>query len=550
MVTTARRRKRSNTQWIGLDIGSRSIKLAQVERTAAGLRLVRSLVRALPTDSSNVPAEVASHLQAILREARVDRVHLSVSGAEVAIRRVRVPPMSADELPEAAKWQVKDEVPFPIQDAVLDLCVLGEVVEQQIKKQELLVAVAPASVVRSQCALVEPSGVRVESLTPTATAVWRCVRELYPTGNTGTLMVVEVGGIKTEVTVIKDGDIQVVRELSVGCVSLTHALVGTASSDHGDVTIDDAKAEMLIRQYGILSDVAEGTTTDGVRLFHVASLMRPVLEHLLTELSRILDFYRVQVDEAGVSRILLCGAGATLKQFAQFLSEGIGTPVDIFDPIAQLLAGTLSTDTTPAPEHGTQLVAAVGLALSHGEDLNFLAPRQQRHRRTASLRWLAVVRWVLGPALVVGIGLAGMLARLEWQVRNQEQAWRALEPASVRTKQILADEAGLSRTMEQIQRLWDDEPVWEGILKELGTLVPEGVTFNELTVTTDDPPTHRQLHLKGTLRTAGRPDPGSLTQFVDALQRSIFFQRVELVNSQLHGGDSTAVDFDIEALFR
>ena len=113
---------------VGLDLGSSAIKVVELEASAKGPRLLKSLIQDLPDPSS----DRASWLQAALKEFDAREVIISISGPDVAIRLVLVPLMSLAELPEAVKWQIKEQVPFPVQDAVLDLRVLGEVWDKDI----------------------------------------------------------------------------------------------------------------------------------------------------------------------------------------------------------------------------------------------------------------------------------------------------------------------------------------------------------------------------------------------------------------------------------
>ena len=418
-------------RWVGLDIGTRSLKLVELESTPTGVRLLKSLIQELPVAAEGQAVDRVGWLQSALKEFPAAEIHVSVGGPEVALRRVTVPLMSKAELPEAVKWQVKDQLPFPIQDALLDFRVTGEVWEKDIKKQDVLVTAAARSFIQGLIEAVERAGARVASISPNHAALWAGVAALVPDIARGSAALVELGAGKTEVTIVKDGSIRLVRDLAMGSESLTEALVGVVVSEQGQLTIDRSRAETLKRLYGVLTETADGTTEDGVPLFHLSSLMRPVLEQLLTELSRVFSFYKVQMDETGVSRLLLCGGGATLKQLQSYLADGLGMTVEVFNPLVRIGERAQPLEPEQIAEGGPRLGIAVGLALEHGQGLNLLPLDVQRSRATAVNRgiWKRVGMWVAASAAAMYLGLQLSSAGLSGRIAQQRRVWQRLAPS-------------------------------------------------------------------------------------------------------------------------
>jgi type IV pilus assembly protein PilM len=552
ILSEARRARgaRAPQRWVGLDLGSRSLKLVELESTPAGVRLLKSLIQELPVPAEGQAVDRAGWLQSALKEFAASDVHVSAGGPEVAMRRVAVPLMSRQELPEAVKWQVKEQLPFPVQDALLDCRVTGEVWEKDIKKQDVLVAAAGRAFIQSLLETVERAGVRVASVSPTHAALWACASALVPDIGRGSAALVEIGAGQTEVTIAKDGQIRLVRDLAVGSDSLTGSLVGVVVSEHGQTAIDRSRAEALKRRYGVLADAAEGTTEDGVPLFHLSSLMRPVLEHLLTELSRVFSFYRVQMDDAGVSRLLLCGGGATLKQLQSYLADGLGMTVEVFNPLLRLSERSQPLEPEQVAEGGPRLGTAIGLALEHGQGLNLVPVEVQRSRETAVTRivWARAAAWAGAAAAVVYLGLQLFSAALGGRIAHQREAWGRLAPSYEQGLRTAASAQNLDVTVDQVGRLLERQPVWDGLLKELGTLVPATIELSELTVSAEGPPGRESLsfRMKGTGAAAAVAGEGSIAQFLDAMERSVFFADVQLVRSEMDTADSSRVSVEIQ----
>ena len=541
--------------WVGVDLGSRAIKVVELERGPSGWRLVKHLIQELPVPSDGQPVDRAGWLQSALKEFDARELQVSISGPEVAIRRVRVPPMSKRELPEAARWQVKDQVSFPVQDAVLDVEVVGEVWDKDLKKQDLLVGMASKAAVQELLAVVERAGVRVMSVSPSPYALWRCASTLAPEARQGSVAVVEMGDSKTQVSIGKDGAIRLVRDLPIGGAVVTEALVGVVASEGGEVTIDRAKAQLLTRRYGVLAQPPEGATEEGVPLFHLSSLMRPVLERLLTELSRVLDFYRVQIDDAGVSRVLLCGGGANLKQLQAFLAEGLGLPVEMLNPLIHIAHDAQPLEPAQLAEFGPRLAVALGAAIDHGQGVNLL--RREGHAalplpvlsRETGLR---AAKALAGAALVLYLGLQLVAGVLQWQVRARERLWAQAEPAYTQYLGITASRSTLESVMDRLQRFLDHEPVWDGIFKELSRLMPPALQLEALEVElgSDGSAAAPSIHLKGRAGSGTTTGDGSIAKLIEAMGLSIFFSNVKLVSSELHSSATSRASFDIEATLK
>ena len=541
---------RTPQRWVGLDIGARSLKLVELERTPEGVRLVKSLVQELPDAPPGQPVDRVGWLQIALNEFGVAEVHMSAGGEQVVLRRVAVPLMSKQELPEAVKWQVKDQLPFPLPEAVLDLRVTGEVWEKDIKKQDVLVAAAPRAVVGRCIEETERSGARVASLSPTQAALWRCVSALVPDVGQGSVAVVEIGAYATEITLVKDGQIRLVRELAMGSDTMTDALVGMVMSEHGQVVIDRSRADALKRRYGVLTDAADGTTEDGVPLFHLSSLMRPVLEHLLTELSRLFNFYKVQVDEAGVSRMFLCGGGANIKQLQAYLADGLGMTVEIFNPLVRITDQRQPLEPEQIAETGPRLGIAIGLALEHGQGLNLVPAEVRRSRSTVAARgrWMRAAAWAGSAAAALYAGLQLYALALGARIAHEQEAWARVAPAYQQSLRLAASANGLDSTVNQLERLLERQPVWDGFLKELGSLVPSTIELSEFAVAATGAPGQEALtfRLKGTGASTAVTGEGSVGQFMQTLEQSAFFSDVTLVSTAVDPADSSRITVEIQ----
>ncbi len=543
-------RAKRPTRWIGLDVGSASIKLVELEQTSAGVRLVNQVLQELPSAPAPDPKDRLGWLQAVLKEGKAADVHLAISGPGVIIRCVTIPPMSVEELAEAVKWQVKDALPFPLQEAVLDFEVLGEVWEKDIKKLDVLVAAAPLRFVQEQIALVEQAGARVMSVVPTVLALRRALQALVPGRLNGSVALMELGAEQTHIVVMKDGHPRFTRDVAMGSADLTQALAGVMASERGERQLDLAKAEQLKRHYGVLAGGVEGVTDEGIPLAQLAALMRVVLEKLITEAARLFDFYKVQMGESGIERLLVAGGGASLKHLQSFLGEGLGLPVEPVNPLLHLTRASSTMAEASFIDEGPRLTAAIGAALLHGRSPNLIpAELKVRRRQAAARRRLKTVAVAVGS---VAIGVYGVLQAIAFGygagVRRLQREWQTVEPAYHHYLQTAQETQRLEGVMATVQRFVERQPLWDGIFKELAQLTPSSVTLTSLMVkaASAEPPHVMQLTLQGTIATSKVATEGDLARFLDALEASVFFRDVHLRSSRVQVGVGQATTFEIE----
>ncbi|MCS6948842.1 MAG: type IV pilus assembly protein PilM [Armatimonadota bacterium] len=77
---------------------------------------------------------------------------------------------------------------------------------------------------------------------------------------------------------------------------------------------------------------AEAEETDPLRI-EVFEAIAPVLGDFLAEVRRSIEFYRGRVPGAQVDEIVLCGGTARMKNMDRFLTQELGIPVSVADPL-------------------------------------------------------------------------------------------------------------------------------------------------------------------------------------------------------------------------
>ena len=341
---------------IGLDVGTTAVRAAEVVPGGPP-----ALVRA-----AQVPLEAGAVVNGEVRDAdavtegirelwkrggfKSRQATMGVGNQRVVVREVTVPALPDKEMRQSLGYQVQDQIPIPVEDAVLDYDVLDEFDREGARMMRLLVVAAQREMVNSLVkaalsAKVEPVGV---DLVPFA--LIRAVGQDEGLGldepDMGGEAVVDVGADVTNICVHERAVARFVRILPSGGQDVTRAMADTLG-------VEPEVAEVLKR-----GQPAEG----GPPQADVRSVLESRVNVLVDEIRSSLDFYRAQAPGADVTRVLVTGGGSKLPGFLDRLSGRIGATVERGRAFAKISV-RLDMDEPTMAEAEPLLAVALGLAL-------------------------------------------------------------------------------------------------------------------------------------------------------------------------------------------
>ena len=247
-------------------------------------------------------------------EVRGDKVAISVPGQAGLSRFFKPPPVDAKTLPDIVKYEVKQQIPFPIEDVIWDWQQLGgTVVEGRTMDAEIgLFAMKREAVFRAlepfDAAEVEVDVIQLSPLSIFNVACFDILDEVpeleeYDPENPPESLVIMSMGTDTTDLIITNGIKLWLRNIPIGGNHFTKQLSRELKLTH-------AKAEHLKRN----ARQAEDPQT-------VFRAMRPVFSDLVNEVQRSLTFFQSMDKTAKVSKLALLGNAAKLPGLRQFLNK-------------------------------------------------------------------------------------------------------------------------------------------------------------------------------------------------------------------------------------
>lgn len=340
------RRPARNRTVTGLEIEPGIVRAVQahaengrlVVETAASAALGPGVVRDGEVVEPEVLAEV---LSAMFEEHQLDKnVRIGVANQRVVVRHLLLPPISdAKELETALHFMAADELPMPIDQAVLDHIVLGPVDTPEGPRTRVLLVAARRSMIDSLLSAATAAGLRPAGVDLAAFAMVRALGADQP----GATLHLAVGGV-VNLAVTRDGECVFTRVVAGGMETMAAEL-----AERQAVTVEDAR--IALQQVRLQDDEPESDAgPDEARAVLVDGLRR-----IAGDIRNSIDFHlgadASMAEGMAVERVLLTGSALTVGGFADALSARLALPVE-----------PVGVDVDGVEGHGTFAVAA-GLAV-------------------------------------------------------------------------------------------------------------------------------------------------------------------------------------------
>ncbi len=511
---------------VGLDFGSSSIKLVQLIKKEGNLTLVR-------TDSRNIaPAknnESKDHLLPVLKELlkgieiKKSQFVVSINSPHAGIRVISVPHMPKSELKESLKMEAQNYFPFPVEASQLDFEILGETLEEGVRKLRVCVAMAPSELISTYLSVLKRVSIKPLSMIPVACALQKLCHASSEVGGETTHCLVDIGEQHTECVIFKGKNLVFSRKIPVAGMDFTKALTGVLISEQGRTDLSLSEAEKIKREVGISPEDQYTVIDNKISTNQILSLLRSSLEQLAGEMDRCFNYYREETGGGRIDTVTLCGGGASLKGLAPFLSEALGVEVKVGYPLKGF-----KIEPQAVPSQGFHaFAAALGSALSFGEGVNLLPPELKDETKRTFKR--ATVQSVLvSLVLVAAFIYTGMRLQLVNFQKRIEVAH--LELSSLQSQLEEAEKQILAR------EILAEEPYWGDVLRDLSHLTGEDLYLMSLRML------NKVILLRG--RIISREKEETLSGFCMRLESGIF-KDVKLVTTKAMS-NKKASEFELE----
>jgi len=347
----------------GIDIGSRACKVAVVDGSPKGAKLVRFVEKEydIPDGETLTPTIVLDALRKALAEAKAPKQSacLALPAEQCILREISVPFTQDDQIAKVAKFEFEPHLhSAAIEDVVIDYVKTGPA----RVGTRLLVFACVKNVLAGR--LEQLSGVGVDPLhvDVDVTALFNVAHASGVLDEHPNCLIIDIGARTTKTIYIQDGGLNVARSIRLGSSSARKRLVSDFEGDEAaaDHALEGAASAELLAQLpaDTMSTVDIVTSVGDMEALVAKNRSDEFMQRVMRETQRTLPPMGATQT---VTAVFLTGGGAVQHPNARAqLEERFGAPV--FDlPVGNAVTHDLPP--TDADRLATSGAVALGAAL-------------------------------------------------------------------------------------------------------------------------------------------------------------------------------------------
>ena len=336
---------------LGIDIGSSSLKLVELESSSKGLKVVTAHISPVaPGIIKEGKIDDVPGLAEVLRRAVVNSrsktktIAFAVPGSAVITRLVDMPAdLSEDELEMQLLLEAEQYIPYSLDEVALDFTQMGQSDDGQQAK--VLIAASRKETIESLVEVAEIAELKAKIIDVEPF----CLERVYPLiseqmeeDSDSLIAVVDVGSTTLRFNVLETGNTVYSREEMFGTSQLT---------------------EEVQRRYGLSAEEANIAQSEGgLPADFEEEVFAPFRESLIQQISRSLQFFYSSSSYNHVDSVVLSGGVIADPEIVKLAEEKLELPVLGGNPFTQMEVGDRINKDHLASLAPSMLVAT-GLAL-------------------------------------------------------------------------------------------------------------------------------------------------------------------------------------------
>ena len=335
----------------GLDIGSRTIKIAEIAETKKGRSLrsfgVTDIAPGIIEDDAIKDHEAAAESIRELFKThglKDKNVAISIGGYSVIVKTINVKTMTEDQLHNTIQFEAEQYIPFDISDVNLDFQILGEN-EKNPNQMDVLLVAAKKEMVNDYINIVRLAGLNPCLIDVDAFALQNIYEFNYDIVDEN-IALIDIVASKTSLNILKGDSSVFMRDVSLGCGQINQKIVSFI-----DCSFEEAE------------QIKHSGQSDSISQKDLDDVVSSVVDDWCTEIKRALDFFYSTYPDDNIERIVLSGGGGNIKEFRQLLAEETTTEVETIKPFQNFYIEEANFDSSYLERIAPQAAICMGLTL-------------------------------------------------------------------------------------------------------------------------------------------------------------------------------------------
>ncbi|MBI3793995.1 MAG: type IV pilus assembly protein PilM [Nitrospinae bacterium] len=349
---------------LAVDIGTHSLKVAQIKKNRAGYELLSFGCVNLPPDSVvdgeiENPKALADALSNLIKSEKIkckDAV-IGVSGQSVVIKKISVPMMPEEELEEMIREEAEQYIPFDIDEVNLDFQIVGgdAMAEPSSsgpdeRQMDVIIVAVQKTIIQSFLDIFKSVGLKVRVVDLSVFALENIFELSHGPALDSAIALVNIGATMTNINILERGTTAFARDLPMGASVISEEIQKGLSIGFGE-------AEKMK-----LGEIPDGRTKEEV----IKNVLGGV-EEICIEFRKTFDMFEKNSD-IKISKIYLSGGGAMMDGMDRLVGDQLGISTEMINPFDKITFSDKRFDPQYLEAMAPSAVVSLGLALRTTED--------------------------------------------------------------------------------------------------------------------------------------------------------------------------------------
>jgi len=510
-------RKQDNETILGIDIGSNAVKVVRGMKQKGGITILDFAQKGFLTDCP--PDAVIRNAQEALsslvdaKKMKRERVHVTISGRKLCIRVITLPVMPEHELRQVVKAKILKYVSPDTDEIYFQFFVLGEKYESGTKKLEIMFVAMQKSVFNDYLRLFASFNIQPQLITSACFGGWKLIRHLGLHRPATSVMLININGQGTDLTVYRDERFILTRNISIGAKEF----------------IDMAKKE----------DASEAPSPP---------LSLQQVDILCKEIELTSNHYYQIVHGQRIDQCFVLGEGCNVVGLIDFLKQKTDIPLSAL----QISAAQLELPKDKSEEfrkNAAVYAQSLGALLSEPADINLIGPAKKMKKAAAAKQIFVSLAKTKSIAIIfiAGVLLSGTFKGINLYYKREIFLLKQRQGNLTNRVVQLVSVKRMMDTLEAKKKIYHqlkkDYPSYLMIIDQICQAIPgKHIVLDELSLTAGQrggsPSSNPQYASGGikfsiTGRLVGEGITGfEVTQFVSALEQGGYFENVSAANRE------------------
>ncbi|HPC85905.1 MAG TPA: type IV pilus assembly protein PilM [Smithellaceae bacterium] len=338
---------------VGLDIGSTSMKLAEIVGTSQGLTLNRFLHIPVPPGVIvegilQDPGALSGVIKELFRNSgcKGKGIVTSLSGNSVIIKKVTLAQMEETELRELIHDEAGKYLPFDNMDDVnYDFQILGDN-EYNPSQMDVMIVAAKKTDVNGYLDAFAAAGLQVMIMDVDSFALETMYEANYDFEENEIVIIVNIGASLTNINVIKGGMSIFTRDFTMAGNAVTEAL-----QERFQVSAEEAERMKV-----------EGTGGEQ-QIPDLENVILDCAEPICSEIERSVDYFRSTFGGEEIKHVFLSGGSSSIAGLCDLLSQRLNIGTERINPLVKIGYNKKNIDEGKLDHIRTIGAVAIGLGL-------------------------------------------------------------------------------------------------------------------------------------------------------------------------------------------